>query len=290
MKRLATTAVLALAFTNLGLYSQTPDPLSFFPHHLGDIWEYVEAGHPEFYWQNIVLADSLGPDGRYYIQTSRRGNFIVDTTQYLVYRVYALGQDLVYKLNANLGDYWIVAQLGDERMSARVVNLYQTFLFGVGPVTVKVINNYFVNASGTDSLLTNTDHIAEGFGLIRQDFDTMPGFFLRGARINGVLYGTVSSVYEPVVRQYPRCLRLEQNYPNPFNPTTTIIYELKQASTVEISLFDCSGKEIMVLLKSYQEAGAHSVYFNGEFLSSGVYFFTARTQNEVQTKKMLLLR
>lgn len=80
MKRSAFAALFALAFTNVGLHGQTPNPLSFFPHHLGDIWEYVEAGHPEFYWQNIVLADSLGPDGRYYIQTSQFANFIVDTS------------------------------------------------------------------------------------------------------------------------------------------------------------------------------------------------------------------
>src|ERR1041385_3625544 len=40
---------------------------------------------------------------------------------------------------------------------------------------------------------------------------------------------------------------LLQNYPNPFNPTTTIAYELPKSGTVDIKIFDLSGRLIRQL-------------------------------------------
>jgi hypothetical protein len=287
MNHVVVTAALALALANPALNGQTLHPLSFFPHHLGDIWEYVEAGHPEFYWQNIILADSLGPDGRYYIQTSQFANFIVDTSQFFVYNGAASVENLIYKLDANVGDYWIVWEgSGGERHTAIVVGIYQTFLFGVGPVTVKVIDNY--NVYPLDSLLTNTDHIAEGFGLIQQDFDGMPGFILRGAKIDGIVHGTVTSNDEPLASQLPQLLRLDQNYPNPFNPSTTINFVVPRRSRVKLTVFDVLGRQMETLLDGTMEAGSHSVHFDASSLSSGVYYYRLETAGTVTTKKMIV--
>ncbi len=88
----------------------------------------------------------------------------------------------------------------------------------------------------------------------------------------------------------PKTFALEQNYPNPFNPSTAISYQLPVASTVSLKVFDMLGKEVATLVNARQEAGAYTVNFNANTLSSGVYFYRLQAGNFVQTRKMLLVK
>ncbi len=90
--------------------------------------------------------------------------------------------------------------------------------------------------------------------------------------------------------QYPKKFSLEQNYPNPFNPTTTINYSVRENGFVQLKVYDVLGKEIATLVKEEKSAGNYSVKFNGNNLPSGVYFYTLRVNNFVQSRKMVLLR
>ncbi|MBI4546346.1 MAG: S8 family serine peptidase [Ignavibacteriae bacterium] len=77
----------------------------------------------------------------------------------------------------------------------------------------------------------------------------------------------------------PRTYALHQNYPNPFNPTTSITYDLPQASIVSVKVFDVLGRKVAVLIDGEQTAGRHSMQFNASSLASGMYFYriTARS-------------
>ncbi len=83
---------------------------------------------------------------------------------------------------------------------------------------------------------------------------------------------------------------IAQNYPNPFNPTTTISYSIPENKYVTLSIYDALGKEIAVLDNGFRIAGNYSHTFDASNLSSGMYFFTIRSGNFVQTKKMLLMK
>jgi len=83
---------------------------------------------------------------------------------------------------------------------------------------------------------------------------------------------------------------LEQNYPNPFNPITTINYSIKEKGFVQLAVYDVLGKEIAVLVNEEKRRGNYSLKFNGNNLPSGVYFYTLRVNNFVQSRKMVLLR
>ncbi len=78
-----------------------------------------------------------------------------------------------------------------------------------------------------------------------------------------------------------------QNYPNPFNPETTIKYSLAEAAKVQINVYNILGQHITTLLNTHRPAGYHSVVFNAENLSSGVYFYTMRAGEYVGVKKMI---
>ncbi|MGC9092568.1 MAG: T9SS type A sorting domain-containing protein [Bacteroidota bacterium] len=80
------------------------------------------------------------------------------------------------------------------------------------------------------------------------------------------------------------------NYPNPFNPTTTISYELPSKSFITLKVYDVLGREVKTLVSGYQEAGSHSVQFNGENLPSGVYLYRLTAPGVVQVRKMLMTK
>ena len=88
----------------------------------------------------------------------------------------------------------------------------------------------------------------------------------------------------------PDKFELSQNFPNPFNPTTKISYDLKTQTPVKISVFDASGKLVEIRNNGVQQAGTHFVYFSGETLASGVYFYRLETDFFTDTKKMLLVK
>ncbi len=83
---------------------------------------------------------------------------------------------------------------------------------------------------------------------------------------------------------------LEQNYPNPFNPSTTIKYYTASPGKVVLKVYDLTGKEAVVLVNENQNAGSHSVNFNGSLLSSGMYIYRLTTGNFSASKKLLLLK
>ncbi|TSC52578.1 MAG: fibronectin type III domain-containing protein [Parcubacteria group bacterium LiPW_41] len=88
----------------------------------------------------------------------------------------------------------------------------------------------------------------------------------------------------------PTKYSLSQNYPNPFNPTTTIAFTVPMSTRIELSVFDMLGREIAVLVNEEKPAGEYSVKFDASTYASGIYFYKLKTDNNLITKKMLLLK
>jgi hypothetical protein len=91
---------------------------------------------------------------------------------------------------------------------------------------------------------------------------------------------------ENTIKNYQLC----SVYPNPFNPSTTISFELRDASFVSLTVYDITGKEIAVLANGRMEAGNHIAVFDGFELASGIYFYEIKTDFGEYTGKMLLLK
>jgi len=84
--------------------------------------------------------------------------------------------------------------------------------------------------------------------------------------------------------------KLKQNYPNPFNPTTKISYQLAKNSDVILKVFDITGKIVKTLVNEPQSVGEYSIEFNASGLSSGTYIYQLKTNDFIQTKKMMLVK
>jgi S-formylglutathione hydrolase FrmB len=95
----------------------------------------------------------------------------------------------------------------------------------------------------------------------------------------------------PRDRVVPRTFALHQNYPNPFNPDrvgTTIRYDLPEAASVRLTVFDALGRRIRVLGTGYQVRGTHSIRFDAAGLPSGIYFYRLEAGPHIATRSLVL--
>jgi hypothetical protein len=69
-----------------------------------------------------------------------------------------------------------------------------------------------------------------------------------------------------------------------------IKYSIPKQSDVTLKVFDILGSEVATLVNKVQPQGNYEIEFDGSKLTSGMYFYTIRSGNFVQTNKMLLIK
>jgi len=109
-------------------------------------------------------------------------------------------------------------------------------------------------------------------------------------RHNGV-YGDNNLVgINETSAEIPDGYLLNQNYPNPFNPVTKISYQLPEAGSVSLQIYNVLGKLVTTLVNERQNSGTYEVQFDGKELSSGVYFYRLNANGISILKMMTLLK
>jgi len=88
---------------------------------------------------------------------------------------------------------------------------------------------------------------------------------------------------------------LYPNYPNPFNPATVISWQLAVGNQVKIKIFNLLGQELRTLVNEKQEAGYHSVLWDGRDnsgnpVASGIYICKLQSGNLSRVNLMILSR
>ncbi len=88
----------------------------------------------------------------------------------------------------------------------------------------------------------------------------------------------------------PREFNLDTAYPNPFNPITNINFTLPFESGITLEVYDMQGRIIEVLVSGDMKPGYHSVIWNADSHSSGVYFVKMVAGEYVNTQKLMLIK
>ena len=85
------------------------------------------------------------------------------------------------------------------------------------------------------------------------------------------------------------------NYPNPFSNQTTLQYDVAEATSVKIYIYNTLGQLVKTIDQGENGVGTYTVEWDGknddgDTLSSGVYFYQLRTKDFNKTMKMLLVK
>jgi len=290
----------------------------YFPTHVGDLWEYEEYNPPmSFRYQISLTGDTLMPNGRrYYKFSGAEGGFYRIDDSMRVYKYTttnpscADSEYLIYNLAIRDGGIWstCLRLFGGDSLS-RFIGLYQTFPnFPLPRLQVaRDVKQYCdaqVHMPSGDTTFCNLvpsiayipRRLARGFGLVWSQFEGPP-HDLDGAIINGVRYGTVTSIRDQDINREagPQRASLEQNYPNPFNPVTTIRFNVSEDAFVSLEIEDINGKAVKGIISKRMLAGTHEVRWDatdesGKVVATGTYFCRLTVKKAVAVRKFMFVK
>jgi len=294
--------VISLIFLLNGFYFGQDNSLkNYFPLSVGNYWQYKVSyrGHSN--------PDSIIFNGRYdYMQVIKDtiiGDLSIpyyklkyvhwsDTTKYLRYD--SLKQSIIdyspgwsdpepkyFDLASNVGDF----------SKYRYTEMYCSKIDSILWFGKKMEYRQYYNSPAWEDVYG----LAKGIGLVKMVYNQSWGYTnityydLVYARIDGIEYGKlITNIdYENIL---PVDYSLSQNYPKPFNPITTINYSIPKINHISIIVYNSIGEEVVRLVDKFQLVGNYNVIFNGNNISSGVYFYQIKAGEYLETKKMLLIK
>lgn len=81
---------------------------------------------------------------------------------------------------------------------------------------------------------------------------------------------------------------LSQNYPNPFNGKTNISFEFPENTYASLKIYNLLGVEIAELAGKEFTQGIHTLEFDVDGLSKGIYMYSIKTNQFTATKRMII--
>lgn len=272
----------------------------FFPLEVGNYWQFKGTHYSSFdsswvFYDNIeILKDTLlgNPPIVYKkIKSIILPPFYIDSIQYLRYdstinsvvefHIWDDTSNTLFNYNAQLFECWSAWYKEICYVSFDTTSLFnntefsKTYHGGTIPTfTYKLLKNF-----GPILIIDDQSYVITSYTV----------YELVYAKINGIEYGQFVSVDDKNL-DIPSEFSLSQNYPNPFNPNTKISYLLPNAGNVTLKVFDVLGKEVATLVNEEKQVGSYEVQFDGNRLTSGIYFYQIKTGDFTETKKMILLK
>ena len=155
------------------------------------------------------------------------------------------------------------------------------------------------NATGAGGRITV---LMVSFSVLRTDFESMELNLQFDAMAAAITFanllpilnidnGVITDVTENTTSdRLPETFDLLPNYPNPFNPETIINYQIQEQSHVTLKIYNFVGQELFTLVDEKKDRGFYSVNFGARNLASGVYLYTLKAGEFIETRKMVLLR
>ncbi|MCK4593927.1 T9SS type A sorting domain-containing protein [bacterium] len=109
-----------------------------------------------------------------------------------------------------------------------------------------------------------------------------------GVGLNPLATSAASTALQPDPIEF----RVEDTFPNPASETVTFSYSLPQAERVTIKVYDLAGRLVAVPHDEVQSAGHHTFEWNLEEqnLANGLYLYTLKAGEHVQTKRLVISR
>jgi len=159
-------------------------------------------------------------------------------------------------------------------------------LFTKGKFRIKNNNlpsNWKLHHENNIILIYNLDG---GKGISGKLFDYEGDFEI----VSNIITGWDAQRLSADVNPNPEEFHLSEPYPNPFNPAVNINFIQQKTSVVNIGVFDVKGRELTVLFDGLMPRGKSGFTWNAAIYPTGIYFIKARSGNQMQVKKVQLLK
>ena len=95
--------------------------------------------------------------------------------------------------------------------------------------------------------------------------------------------------------ELPTAFALHQNYPNPFNPSTTVKFDVPEATELTVVVYDLLGRKVVTLVEGTVQPGYRRVIWSGKAadgseVPTGIYIARLLTTGYTKSIKMVLLK
>ena len=225
---------------------------------------------------------------------------IANTEDDILYQTERWATSLSYRFDVNNGSYNVTlhfAEIYYQRSGIRVID--------VSLENQLVIDDYDIYADvGHDVATSKSFLIAVTDGRLDIDFraeknaakiSAIEVIWHNALQLPDQNWDSVTNASIDDVSIIPETFALYQNYPNPFNPETVIGYQLSKESTVRLEIYNISGQLIRQFISENQPAGYYQVRWDGKTennqnIVSGIYIYILKTDEFIQSRRMVYLR
>ncbi|NWF88831.1 MAG: T9SS type A sorting domain-containing protein [Ignavibacteriaceae bacterium] len=207
-----------------------------------------------------------------------------------------------------LGDDFLVSPIESGNSTIEYISsnlsagVYDVYGWWPSSNTYSYNTRFTINANGNETVIDKTQKTnggqwnfltetqLESTGNISIKMNSSTSGFVAADAFRIIYRAPLSSVVDELP---PSDFNLYQNYPNPFNAQTTIRFELKKTSKIQLKVFNAMGELVETLVNQELGKGVHEVIFNttaSSRFASGTYYYNLLTDTSSQTRGMILLK
>ncbi len=104
---------------------------------------------------------------------------------------------------------------------------------------------------------------------------------------NDLTFNSSSGIFE----NNSHLAALKQNFPNPVTNYTLISFIIKEKGTVNLSVYDCTGKLVKNIINNNQMyPGEFKYIINMSEFNNGIYYYSLVLDNKIQTKRFEVIK
>jgi hypothetical protein len=176
-----------------------------------------------------------------------------------------------------------------------VPNTSNVFIFGKAGSSVNIFSKTGDGGSNWFDfiLLNDSTYYNDGKAVDNLNWFVCGGNFNSQAKIWRTTNGGGPIGIKSISNLIPKEFHLYQNYPNPFNPSTKIRFDIRgkwQTADVKLVIYNAIGKELALLIKQPLQPGTYEIEWDCSDFPTGIYFYSLRTGDFIQTGRMILLK
>jgi endo-1,4-beta-xylanase len=158
-------------------------------------------------------------------------------------------------------------------------------------VTYRAILDVLLEKRGSGKVGWNVWNIDDRYGWHSEWYGTLFDYYYEAKPAYYAIQAALEDQagVEDFAEDKPGEFKLSNN-PNPFTSATSINFEIPRRNYIDLKIFDVSGREVATIFSGEIEGGSHSIEWNPDGLSPGIYFCLMKEEDIVLRKQMILVK